>query len=50
MYIVTEWVTMRGHSLRGKYMEEYRKIQKDKKADKALRETMKRKESEAKQQ
>ncbi len=28
--IVTEWVTMKGHSLRGKYMEEYRIIQKDK--------------------
>ena len=41
--IIREWVIMRGHSLRGKYMEEYRRKKKEKDKKKSLRKTLKRK-------
>ena len=44
--IITEWVVMRGHSLRGKYMDDYRKEQREKKA---LRKSLKRADAERKE-
>lgn len=39
--VVREWIIMRGHSLRGNYMEEYMKKKKEKDKMKSLRKTLK---------
>ena len=43
--VICEWIVMRGHSLRGKYMDDFKKKKKEKDKAKALRKTLKRKSS-----